>query len=199
MTSACQTFTSITTATSTVFTTVTIQSTEITKQATAGTGSTAAVSTFTETQSASAVILETEITVTAVNENSPEPTCHSISESDAEMLAKLCAGEAGHLSDDEHRFVVWTVFNRCDEGRWGGTTISSVINAKSQFVGKNGGSNWSRGSTEYKEHLRQLAREEYEKWINGERCPECTYTKTGAAHGYNSFTGDGSHNWFTKK
>ena len=128
-------------------------------------------------------------------------TC--ISEPDIEALAKMAAGEGGYLPDEEIRYIYWTVFHRVNEGRWVGgnsNTIVNVINHPGQFVGKNGGNNWASGSEDFKEHLRQLAREEYQKWVSGEMCPENAYTVTESArYGYNSFTGDGSHNWFTKK
>lgn len=128
-------------------------------------------------------------------------TC--ISEPDIEALAKMAAGEGGYLPDEEIRYIYWTVFHRVNEGRWVGgnsNTIVNVINHPGQFVGKNGGNNWASGSEDFKEHLRQLAREEYQKWVSGEMCPENVYAVTESArYGYNSFTGDGSHNWFTKK
>lgn len=128
-------------------------------------------------------------------------TC--ISEPDIEALAKMAAGEGGYLPDEEIRYIYWTVFHRVNEGRWVGgnsNTIVNVINHPGQFVGKNGGNNWASGSEDFKEHLRQLAREEYQKWVSGEMCPENAYAVTESArYGYNSFTGDGSHNWFTKK
>lgn len=128
-------------------------------------------------------------------------TC--ISEPDIEALAKMAAGEGGYLPDEEIRYIYWTVFHRVNEGRWVGgnsNTIVNVINHSGQFVGKNGGNNWASGSEDFKEHLRQLAREEYQKWVSGEMCPENAYAVTESArYGYNSFTGDGSHNWFTKK
>ena len=128
-------------------------------------------------------------------------TC--ISEPDIEALAKMAAGEGGYLPDEEIQYIYWTVFHRVNEGRWVGgnsNTIVNVINHPGQFVGKNGGNNWASGSEDFKEHLRQLAREEYQKWVSGEMCPENAYAVTESArYGYNSFTGDGSHNWFTKK
>lgn len=145
--------------------------------------------------------LETQVVTETVTDIITEAVIvddSQIPENEVELIAKLCAGEAGHLPDDEHRFIIWTVFNRVNEGRWGGSTVLDVLYAPNQFLGITGGNNWRVGSDDYRNHLRQLVREEYQKWLNGECCPACTYAKAGAEHGYNSFYGDGSHNWFRK-
>lgn len=147
--------------------------------------------------------IETQLQITTettkVTTQLTQQSTTDVSEADVEMLAKLCAREAGHLTDDEHRFVIWTVFNRVDAEIWVGITVKAVIQAPQQYAGDLTSNNWIRGTEDYRNHLRQLVREEYTKWLNGECCPECTYTRNAnAKHGYTSFTGDGEHNWFTK-
>lgn len=130
----------------------------------------------------------------------------TITDIEVEALAKVTAGEAGGLPDIEKSFVLWTVFHRVNEGRWTGSepsTILNVINSPSQFDGKNGGNPWQQGSAEYKEALRQLARQEYQKWQSGQQCPRCTYLEPlrsdSERYGYNSFFGREGHNWYSRK
>lgn len=156
-----------------------------------------------ESTTISTTISTTVSTVTEIETTSIKIDSTCISEPDIEALAKMAAGEGGYLPDEEIRYIYWTVFHRVNEGRWVGSnpnTIVNVINHPGQFAGKSGGNNWASGSEDFKEHLRQLAREEYQKWVAGEMCPENAYAITESArYGYNSFTGDGSHNWFTKR
>ncbi|HLZ85426.1 MAG TPA: cell wall hydrolase, partial [Caulobacteraceae bacterium] len=61
-----------------------------------------------------------------------------------EAIARVAYAEAGNQGDSGLAGVVYTILNRLQDGRWG-TTVDSVLNARSQFepVSRVGG-DWRR-------------------------------------------------------
>lgn len=67
----------------------------------------------------------------------PEPTLDGIvyfTDEEIDYLAKTVWGEARGLSKTQQSAVVWTVLNRLDNGKFGGSIID-VITAPNQFAG----------------------------------------------------------------
>lgn len=94
----------------------------------------------------------------------PDEPCVEVPEHEITMLARLVWGEAGSCPADEQRLVVWTVFQRVDDGRFGGDSIEDVITARNQFMGY---SPKNRVDSE----IYDMCTEEYLKWKNGEEAP----------------------------
>jgi len=110
------------------------------------------------------------------------------SERELDMLAKTVWGEARGCSPDEQRLVVWTVFQRVDDGEWG-DTIEDVITNPGQFTGYD-------EQNPIDPDIYTLCSEEAKKWRQGEPAP--LFAPYATIRPYLYFDGDGTSNWFRK-
>lgn len=129
--------------------------------------------------------------LTAIQEyKNPSPTVTYYTESDVTMLAKVafCEGR-GIKSQTELACVMWTILNRYDTGKYGGS-IANVITAPNQFA------YYSAAPTvsDYGYDLKELARDVLSRW-NREKNGETDVGRVLPA-GYCWYTGDGRSNYF---
>ena len=110
------------------------------------------------------------------------------SEKDIELLAKTVYGEARGCSREEQKLVIWTVFQRVGDTRFG-DTLESVITAPAQFSGY-------RAKNPVDPRIYELCVEEINKWVNGEQAPTLEPYAMTAPYYY--FDGDGVNNWFSE-
>lgn len=109
--------------------------------------------------------------------------------SDARAMAGTMFAEARGLDKREMSMVAWTILNRWDSGRFGGT-LSSVIWAKSQFAHSN------RTVSDNGTDLVALANDVLTRWYK-EKNGATNVGRTLPA-GYYFYYGDGRHNYFRK-
>lgn len=130
---------------------------------------------------------ETEETTPDQTEDATEPTSEPVySEEEAILLAQVMLNEAGGVpSKTEQSMVAWTVLNRVDDGRFGGS-VYEVLAAPAQFA-------WWSG-TAVRDDLLVLARDVLIRY-NREKNGEVSVGRT-LPEGYLYFYGDGSHNHF---
>ena len=108
------------------------------------------------------------------------------SESDAILLAQVMLNEAGGVpSQTEQSMVAWTVLNRVDDGRFGGS-IYEVLAAPAQFA-------WWSG-TAVRDDLLELARDILSRY-GREKAGETSVGRTLPKDRL-YFYGDGVHNYF---
>jgi len=108
------------------------------------------------------------------------------SEEDAVLLAQVMLNEAGGIpSQTEQSMVAWTVLNRVDDGRFGGS-IYEVLAAPAQFA-------WWSG-TSVRDDLLALARDVLERYAR-EQSGETEVGRTLPPDKL-YFYGDGAHNYF---
>jgi hypothetical protein len=107
-------------------------------------------------------------------------------DNDMEILAKCVYGEAGGMLPEEQRLVVWTVFQRVDDGRFG-ASIKAVITAPAQFTGY-------APDKPVVGAILALCEEEYAKWKSGAEPPLCPPYAKSAPYLY--FLGYDGHNWY---
>jgi hypothetical protein len=128
------------------------------------------------------------ITPTIVPTITPPPTPEPTPPPDPEldMLAQLIYGEARGCPPDEQALVLWTVFQRVDDGRFG-ADIEAIVTARRQFQGYD-------PAHPILPEILELCAAEREKWRAGEVPPMLAPYATATP--YLFFRGDGLHNWF---
>ena len=101
--------------------------------------------------------------VVAIITRTPVITLRDYSESDVELIAKTVWGESRGCAPAEQRLVVWTILNRLDDGRFGGT-IEAILTAPRQFPAY-------RRRNPITPEIYSLCEAELEKWARGEKAP----------------------------
>jgi len=115
----------------------------------------------------------------------PQPS-RRWTDQDVVTLARMVWGEGRGVSRNEQKLIVWTVLNRLDNGRYGGS-IRQIVTARGQFVGY-------RSSHPVTEAIRYMVVDVLEAWDRGEQAK--VYPPFARVANYLYFHGDGRHNWF---
>jgi len=116
----------------------------------------------------------------------PPPSPRRWTDQDVVTLARMVWGEGRGVSRNEQKLIVWTVLNRLDNGRYGGS-IRQIVIARGQFVGY-------RPSHPVTDAIRYMVVDVLEAWDRGELAK--VYPPFARVSNYLYFHGDGRHNWF---
>lgn len=133
--------------------------------------------------------LDGELVLSKMIPQSPEIKKY-YTEADAVMLAKVMFLEGrGTYSKTELSCIAWTVLNRVDNGKYGGS-ISAVVTAPNQFAYRASAPTVS----DYGYDLVEIATDVLDRW-SAEKAGETDVGRTLPSD-YLWYAGDGSHNYF---